>query len=263
MATASAAGLPYSEHRTGSAPTLVFLHYWGGSSRTWREVLDFLPHRDVLTVDLRGWQRSAGLPGPYTLDRYADDVLALIADRRLQAYLLIGHSMGGKVAQLVRARKPEGLRGVVLIGSGPARPAEEITPEYQEQLSHAYDTVETVSDAVRQVLTATPLQPEVLAQVIEDSRSSTSEAARLEWPLRGIAEDISDLTEQGRGPVLVIGGEHDQVEPIEVLRRNLLPYVPGARFEVVPRTGHLMPLEVPQPLAELIDGFVDSLGYED
>ena len=91
------------------------------------------------------------------------------------------------------------------------------------------------------ILTATPLNGELKAQVAMDSRSST-DAARSEWPLRGIAEDISEQTQLVNVPTLVIAGENDKVEPVQVLRHNLLPYLSHAQFTVIPRTGHLIPL---------------------
>ena len=254
---ATVSGLPSYDHRAGTGPTLVLLHYWGGSARTWDGVVDRLPGRDVLALDVRGWGRSQHLPGPYSLHQLAKDVVGVIAEAGVREHVLVGHSMGGKVAQLVAAGRPAGLQGLVLVAPGPARPAATITPEYQEQLAHAYDTDESIAGARDHVLTGTPLPDELKAQVLADSRAGGPEA-RDEWPLRGIAEDISGLTPAIDVPTLVVGGELDQVEPVGVLRDNLLPHVPGARLVVLP-SGHLIPLEAPAELARLIDEFVPLL----
>lgn len=250
--------LPASDRRPGAGPTLIFLHYWGGSARTWDLVRNRLDGRDTLAVDQRGWGRSRSLPGPYTLQQLADDVVATIADAGIDDYVLVGHSMGGKVAQLVAATRPGGLRGIVLVGSGPAKPAAMITPDYQTALSHAYDSAESVAGARDHVLTASPLPEGWAEQVVADSLSSGSDDVRTEWPLRGIAEDISDRTHRIDVPALVIGGEHDRVEPVEVLRDNLLPYLADAEFIVLPDTGHLIPLEAAEALGDAIAGFVKA-----
>jgi pimeloyl-ACP methyl ester carboxylesterase len=161
--------------------------------------------------------------------------------------------MGGKVAQLVAAARPVGLVGLVLVGSGPAKPAAVVTPEYQESLSHAYDSDETTAAARDNVLTATPLSDDLKAQIVADSRASSPEA-RLEWPLHGIAQDITREARNIEVPVLVIAGEHDQVEPVTVLRDNLLPYLARAELHVIPNSGHLMPLEAPADLALTLQG---------
>ncbi|MFJ3692850.1 alpha/beta fold hydrolase [Streptomyces sp. NPDC090052] len=246
--------LPAYDHRPGAGPTLVFLHYWGGSARTWDLVVDRLAGRDVLTADFRGWSRSSSLPGPCTLRRLADDTLDVIADAGVTDYVLVGHSMGGKVAQLIAATRPTGLRGIILVGSGPAKPAAEITPEYREGLSHAYDSDESVAGARDTILTATELPESVKAQIAADSRAGT-DAARMEWPLRGIAEDITGYTRMISVPALVVAGENDHVEPVDVLRDNLVPYLSGADFTVIPDSGHLIPLEAPAELVEAITTF--------
>lgn len=254
MSTATQHDLPVYDHRIGAGPTLVFLHYWGGSARTWEPVITRLEGRDTVSIDFRGWGRSTNLPGPYTLEQLAKDSLDIIHDENLTDYVLIGHSMGGKVAQLVAATHPAGLAGVVLVASGPARPADHITSEYQAGLSHAYDSDETVAGARDNVLTATTLTQELKAQVVSDSRSSAPDA-RTEWPLRGIGQNITTLTRLIDVPVLVIAGEHDHVEPVEVLRQHLLPYLTSAEFAVIPDAGHLVPLEAPRELAEAITAF--------
>jgi pimeloyl-ACP methyl ester carboxylesterase len=246
--------LPVYDHRPGTGPTLVFLHYWGGSARTWDLVVDRLAGRDVLTPDFRGWGRSKHMPGPWTLRRLADDTLAVIADAGVADYVLVGHSMGGKVAQLVAATRPAGLRGIVLVASAPAKPAAQITPEYREALSHAYDSDESAAGARDHVLTATELPEPVRARVVADSRAG-AEAARTEWPLHGIAEDITAHTRSIGVPALIVAGENDQVEPAGLLRANLLPYLSRADIAVIPRTGHLIPLEAPAALAEAVTAF--------
>lgn len=241
--------LPTYDHRPGDGPTLVFLHYWGGAARTWRPVIDRLPGRATLAVEARGWGRSRELPGPYTLEQYALDTRAVVADAGVTDYVLVGHSMGGKVAQLVAAERPDGLAGLVLVGPAPARPV--VPPEDRERLSHAYDSDETVAAARDTVLTATPLSDELKARIVADSRACAP-AARLEWPLHGIAQDITGEAGNIEVPVIVVAGEHDRVEPVDVLRANLLPYLNRADLRVVPRSGHLVPLEAPAELASIL-----------
>lgn len=232
----------------------MFLHYWGGSSRTWKPVLDLLADRAVLTIDSRGWGRSRTLAGPYTLQQLADDVRVVIADAGITDFVLIGHSMGGKVAQLVAAAQPAGLRGLVLVGSGPAKPPAQLTPAYQQQLAHAYDSGESVIFARDNILTATELPATLKEQIVSDSLASAPDA-RTEWPLRGIGQDITEQARQITVPLLVIAGENDQVEPVEVQRALLADYLHEAQFHVIPATGHLMPLEAADDLAAALTDF--------
>jgi pimeloyl-ACP methyl ester carboxylesterase len=95
----------------------------------------------------------------------------------------------------------------------------------------------------------------IKAQIVADSLSSAPGAARTEWPLHGIAEDISADTQMVNVPALLVAGENDHVESVEVLSRNLVPYFSGADFVVIPNTGHLIPLEAPAELVQAMSSF--------
>jgi len=254
VSTETTTDLPVFDHRPGAGPALVHLHYWGGSSRTWQPVIDQLGERESVSIDFRGWSRSRHLPGPFDLHRLARDTADVIDRLALSEYVLVGHSMGGKVAQLVAATRPRGLLGLVLVAPGPAKPAAELTPEYQAGLAHAYDSAESAAGARDAVLTATTLPAHLKDQVVTDSLASSAEA-RTEWPLHGIAEDITAQTVRIDVPTLVVAGEHDHVEPVSALQENLLPYLRNADLTVIPRTGHLIPLEATEELAPAITAF--------
>ncbi|MBV8105837.1 MAG: alpha/beta hydrolase [Hyphomicrobiales bacterium] len=95
-------------------PVLVFLHYWGGWSRTWQSLDDRIGEKPrVIVLDQRGWGASVATDGRYDLAAMADDVEAVAQTFGLKRYALVGHSMGGKVAQIVAARRPAGRARVV------------------------------------------------------------------------------------------------------------------------------------------------------
>lgn len=247
-----------SKGRTG--PALVFVHYWGGSAGTWDGVVERLPAEQItVRFDQRGWGTSQALPGPYALDQLADDLTRVAETLDLGPFVLVGHSMGGKVSQLVAGRRPAGLAGVILVAPAPPEPPATVTPEYREGLSHAYDSPESVVQALDHVLTAVPLPESLRATVVRDSLAVRPEALR-EWPLRGMATDITDAARSIEVPVTVLVGENDVVEPPHVLRDHLLPHIPHARLSTVPGVGHLLPLEAPDALAAELRSVTARLG---
>ncbi len=247
--------------RTGgrSGTTLVFVHYWGGSADTWNDVLAHLPSEQrTVRFDQRGWGGSRALPGPYHLEQLADDLTRVVDVCVPGPFLLIGHSMGGKVSQLVAGRRPAGLSGVFLVAPAPPEPPATVTEEYRRGLSHAYDSAETVRHALDQVLTATPLSETVRARAERDSLAAGC-AARQEWPLRGIAQDITRTVRGIAAPVTVLAAENDVVEPPSVLRQHLLPHIRGATLTTVPEVGHLLPVEAPGAVAKALGEFAAFL----
>jgi pimeloyl-ACP methyl ester carboxylesterase len=241
-----------------NAPALVFLHYWGGSSRTWQHVIRALaPSFRTVAVDQRGWGRSDKPPGAYTLAAMADDVQGLIERLGLGHYILVGHSMGGKVAQLLASRQPAGLAGLVLVAPSPPSPMN-LPLEVRQGMVKAYDNRESILATVQQVLTASPLQPDDLETVVQDSLQGAP-AARAAWPLAASQEDISAQAALIRVPTLVIAGENDRVDPPAVLQRELMTRIPHAALHILPGIGHLSPLEAPGKLSALILGFATPL----
>jgi pimeloyl-ACP methyl ester carboxylesterase len=234
--------------RSGRGPTLLLLHYWGGSAGTWEPMLAHLdPQVPVAFYDHRGWGRSNTLPGPFDLGQLAIDAAAVIEALDTDV-ILVGHSMGGKVAQLVAAENPTALKGLVLVAPAPPEPPAAITAQFQQQLAHAYDNPETVSSAIDHVLTAIPLAASARAAVIADSLAGAA-AARAEWPLHGVAENITTAAARILIDTTVIAGSRDVVEPVDVLRQHLAPFIPSASIRVLDGPGHLIPLEAPEMLA--------------
>jgi len=237
---------------------LVFLHYWGGSSRTWHRVIDALSDQfRTIATDHRGWGESDAGDGNYDVSTLATDAQGVIAALDLKRYVLVGHSMGGKVAQLIASRRPEGLVGVVLVA--PAAPSPSPWPfEQREQISHAYDSRESVLWSVAHVLTAKALSEHDLQQVVEDSLRGAP-AAKVAWPMKTMMEDITGAVGRIRVPVLIVAGELDKVDLVDTLKAEVLARIPGATMQTLPGTGHLSPLESSVPLAEAIAEFVDTL----
>ncbi|QWT21382.1 alpha/beta hydrolase [Bacillus sp. NP157] len=236
-------------------PTLVFLHYYGGSSRTWAPVLAVLPpDLRAIAPDLRGWGAAARPADGYALGDYADDVEALVAAKGLTDFVLVGHSMGGKIAQLVASRRPPGLRGVVLVAPAPPTPMA-LPIEALQAMAHVYDTRESIEQALAMALTSRPLSPALHEQVVADSLAGAP-AAKRAWPLGISQEDIGTAVADIQVPVLVISGSADKVDSTETLRRELLPRIATARLHVLDGIGHLVPLEAAQAVAALVTKFV-------
>ena len=247
------------EHGDGDL-SLVLLHYWGGSSRTWRHVTAKLaPAFHTVAIDHRGWGESEAPVGGYGLADLASDAEGVVAALNLRRYVLVGHSMGGKVAQLMASRRPAGLAGLVLVAPSPPQPMS-LPAEAREMMARAYASRETVEATIDNVLTDKPLSAEDREQVIADSLRGAP-AAKLAWPKSTSLEDITEQVGAINAPTIVIAGELDRVDPPDLLRAELLSRVPQAVMHVLPGAGHLSMLESPDAVASLIVHFCNSLRH--
>ncbi len=245
--------------QSGQGPlTLVFLHYYGGASRSWDGVASVLSDQyRIVATDHRGWGASEAPEEGYRIADLAADAEGVIEALGLQRYVLVGHSMGGKVAQLIASRRPRGMEGLVLVAPSPPSPT--LLPDEQRaMLAGAYRSRESVEFVIDHVLTAKPLDAARREKIIEDSLKGAPQA-KAAWPNVAMREDITSAAALIDTPTIVISGELDKVDPVATLQAEVLPRIPHAALHVLPGTGHLSPLEAPVELAHIIAQFVGEV----
>ncbi|MBA3345445.1 MAG: alpha/beta fold hydrolase [Gemmatimonadales bacterium] len=229
---------------------LVFLHYFGGSSRAWSGVIDRLQAEyRCIAPDLRGFGRSDAPGTGYAIGDYADDAADLIRGFDLARYALVGHSMGGKVALALAARLPRGLEALVLLAPSPPTP-EPIGEAERRRLIASHGDRAAARDSARKI-TALPLD-DVMLDLVADDAVRSSRQAWLAWLEIGSREDISPMMSGVAVPVLVVAGASDPHLPAELLEREVVQPVANARMVRVPDAGHLLPIEAPAAVARLI-----------
>lgn len=173
----------------------------------------------------------------------------MVSQLGLGEFVIVGHSMGGKVAQMLGGRGLPGLRSLVLIAPAPPTPLP--VPEEQRQGVLASHQAREGAEAVVGLLSACRLTDEQREQVVEDTLGGGTEAKRA-WPEKGMIADISGEAARISVPVSVVVGSADTVESERSLRAAFAGVVPTAEFVVLPGVGHLAPLEAPAEVAAAI-----------
>ena len=207
----------------GDRPALLFVHGAFHSARCWEH--HFLPWfaargREAHAVSLRGHGRSSGnlrveRPG---LADYAADVETAM-DRIGRPCVLVGHSMGGVIAQMVRIRRKDAV-GAVLYASSPMRPALSVVARILKQRPVDFLRGQVLGDTVagRRAFTTfffppdlpAALRAQYVAELTDESPRALKEVFSRKPP------QTPDLETR---PVLVIGGEHDWSIPMRDNRR--------------------------------------------
>jgi 3-oxoadipate enol-lactonase len=243
----SANGLNFNVRERGAGEVaLVFLHYFGGSSRSWDEVTARLPDFRCLMPDLRGFGDSQAPNSGYSVDEQADDIAALIEVLGVEHFVLVGHSLGGKIALALAARRPKGLQRLVLLAPSPPTP-EPMPDEERARLLIGFGDPKAAEHTAR-LITARAISPAIRSRIIEDNLRSSPEAWHA-WLQSGSREDISERMKRIEVPVLVLAGECDAGMTPDLLRREVVERIGGAQERVVPGAGHLLPLEAPDEVA--------------
>jgi pimeloyl-ACP methyl ester carboxylesterase len=254
--TCTGVGLPGPRCR-GPATRASLSALLGRTGRTWGLVIRELADRHrCVAPDLRGWGGSDKKADDYDLHTQADDVAAIIASLGLSQYILVGQSMGGKIAQILGARRPEGLKGLVLVAPAPPTPIA-APKEQRDAMLESYQTPAGVEFALS-ILTSRQLSPTLRQQVIDDTLGGAP-AAKAAWTQAGMTLDVTEIVGDINVPTTVIVGDADKVETEPLLRRELASRISGTEFIVLPGVGHLSPLEAPGELAAAITTAISKI----
>ncbi len=233
-------------------PAVVLIHHFGGSRSTWAAVMDRLGAGCVcVAADLRGFGGGDGRGAPLTVEAYADDVIGRCDALGLGRLIIVGHSMGGRVAMAVAAREPARVAGLVLLAPSPPTP-EPMTDGGRASLAAAR---EDRFAAGRQVshITGGPLSADRKAAAVDDVVAADPAAWRA-WVEVGSRQDLSALVRAITCPVTVLSGDRDAAIPTAVVEREVVARLPQATLVRVPGAGHLLPIEAPDAVVAAIVG---------
>lgn len=253
---------------TPSPVTLVFLHYYGGSIRSWNAVVDVLAaDYRCLVIDLPGFGESPPLSDHQDVDEVAAVVTEAIAEQLGDGpFVLVGHSMGGKIALAIAAGlpgkpQPAGLRAMVLLATSPPGPEPIPDGARQAMLDKPGLLPEKQREAAEKTLakiTRKPLTDAVREQIIADNLRA-SPKGWVAWPTVGSRTDISDRMARITVPITLLAGDQDEALLPSVQPDMVQPYLPQATLHIVPGAGHLLPMEVPDEVVERIREVVERL----
>ncbi|GAB4336635.1 MAG: alpha/beta hydrolase [Dehalococcoidia bacterium] len=106
--------LAYFE-RAGKGPTIFFAHATGFHARCWDRVIERLPGRHAIAVDMRGHGRSEKVPPPYRWSLFGEDVAALADYLGLRGGIGVGHSKGGAAVTRAAGLRPGTFAALLLV----------------------------------------------------------------------------------------------------------------------------------------------------
>jgi pimeloyl-ACP methyl ester carboxylesterase len=243
-----------------SAPTLVCLHFLGGSARSWSAVAGKLTGPvSCLPLDLPGFGDAADVTG-YSVAEMADDVAARIREAGLGPWMIAGHSMGAKVAAVLARRAEDGeagltgLRGLVLVAGSPPSPEPMEDSQRNAMLGCFTGAEATWPEQARNYIAANvsaPLDPVVQDRAIVDVLRMQPNAWAA-WLRHGSREDWSERVGVLRLPALILYGEDDANLGEDAQTRLMAPHFASHRLVKLPGASHLLPMERPDAVAELI-----------
>lgn len=249
--------LEYEQVATGE-PTLVFVHGWMCDRTYWREQRSFAAQFGVVLLDLGGHGRSARNRSDWSVDGFAEDVLAVVRHLDLDRVILVGHSMGGPVIAEAGRRAPDRVIGVVGVDTYQYLDAPWLRGDGVPNLVSTLraDFEGTTGGFVRRMFMAgsdSTLVDSVLRHMIagDPAVGIPSTESMFEWYRDRAAQSLNAM----RRPVWTINSVAYVGTNVEQLKAS----VPGIEVLLVEGVGHFVMLEAPQRFNALLLEAVNSI----
>lgn len=238
---------------TEKDPSLLFIHGAGGNGKIWEEQAAFFKGKhSIFRLDLPG-HGGSDPRGEDRISSYAR--WARLSSDKLFAkrpFVLVGHSMGGAVVLELALKPPDGLKGIVVVGSG-AKLA--VTRAIFQMLS---ENPEAFFETIGRFAFSPAAPVAVVERFVLVARQCPAPVTFNDFQACDHF-DIRNRLPEIRIPTLVLCGEEDQLTPVKY-SRYLHENITNSHLIVIPNAGHMVMMEQPDTLNRAIESFLDTLG---
>jgi len=260
-------GVDNKRRKKGESSPLVLIHGFAGDRSAWDWVRPGLRELGpTLAVDLMGHGQS---PAPedvrrYTLDATLEDLAGAVRGLRLPRCWWIGYSLGGRVVLNLALRKPELVRGLVLVSASPGlQYKSERDARLEEDEALAQFILAAGMEAFVERWLALPLfagferMPEERVK-LERERRLSQRPIGLANSLRGLGTGamapLWDRLGEIQRPTLVVTGDED--EKFSLIGTHMVGRIPGAEMARVPESTHAPQTERPEAFVLAVSRFI-------
>ena len=244
----------------GDGPTVLMLHGVGGGHLAFAPQVETLASSGYRAVawDMPGYGHSAPIE-PYNFKGLAQSCIALIESLNCGGVALLGHSMGGMVAQEVVARRPELVNKLILCATSPSfgKPDAHWQRNFIAQRTAPLDAGKSMAD-LAEVLVPQMVGPGSLPEGVRLATHCMSQvpASTYRRALEAILSfDRRAQLPQIQVPTLLLAGEHDRNAPPAMMKK-MAEAIPRSTFLEMAGVGHLLNLEAPDEFDGLVLNFL-------
>lgn len=251
---------------SGSGPdNIVFGHSLLFSLRMFDDqVRTFQDRFRCVCFDFRGQGKSEVTDSGYDMDTLTTDTVEIIKKSEAAPCHFVGFSMGGFVGLRLAIRHPELLKSLTLIDTSPDPEPQKNVPKYKMlNLAARWIGLRVVLRSVLPIMFGPPfLEDPDRAQLrttwkkhlLANDRRGVTRAVKGVIERNGVSEHLSEI----RMPTLILVGEHDTATTPSISKK-MHESIAGSQLEIIPRAGHMSPVEEPAVVNATLDSFLRSL----
>ncbi|MET7358074.1 alpha/beta hydrolase [Streptomyces sp. NPDC005562] len=235
---------------------VVAVHGWFADRTAYEPVLADLDGGafQYVVVDLRGYGEAKDAVGAYTTSEGAADVLDLADRLGWERFSLIGHSMGGSVAQRVLAAAPHRVRRLVGVSPVPAEGLQLPLEQWElfASAAHLPENRRAIID-----FTTGGVRPRAwLDRMVRRSLAVSDAKAFRAWLDSWACEDFHTEIDGSPVAALAVTGALDPALSADLMRATWLRSFPQGELAELPGAGHYAPDEVPLELIRTVEDFL-------
>ncbi|UYQ65409.1 alpha/beta fold hydrolase [Streptomyces peucetius] len=247
--------LPHSLYGSGPHRVLA-VHGWFADRSAYAPLLPDLDTKSFTYafVDLRGYGEARDVRGAYTTSEAAGDLLALADRLGWDSFSLVGHSMGGSVAQRVLATAPRRVRRIVGISPVPACGLK--MPPEQWELFASAATAPASRRAIIDFTTGSVRPSAWLERMVERSLARSDRDAFRAWLDSWAGEDFHSEVVGSTVPALAVTGALDPAISAGFMQETWLRWYTEADLVELPCAGHYAMDETPLQLVTTVEDFL-------
>jgi non-heme chloroperoxidase len=251
--------LPYVEQGDPSGVSVVLLHGFLDSWRSFEPVLSHLPESiHALALTQRGHGDASRPAAGYGVRDFAADLTAFMDVLRLEAAVIVGHSMGSAVALRFALDHPDRTSGLVLVGaSANLRANPNAREAWNSLLTKLTDPIdpEFVREGLKNTL-AKPVPQALFESLVQENLKVPAFVWRAALDARWRAEgDFAGELARIRAPTLIVWGDRD-VRYSRSEQETIANAIPDSQLLVYPGAGHLLHVEEPDRVAYDLAAFI-------
>lgn len=241
------------ERRGRGRRNVVFAHGWISARRMWYDVVERLDparYRSHL-LDFRGCGLSDRPLEGHDLEGYASDLEAVLASIE-GPFTLVGHSMGGKIAQFVATRRAANLERLILVAPGTAK-AVRLNEKHRRLALDAFGNRARI-ERFQKAAMKRSVSADTFRRIVDDALVGQREAW-FGWYERGRMADFSERLREIAVPALAIAGANDPLASPATIKREVSAAIAGCLLVVLRDAGHNLPVETPAEIAGAVERF--------
>ncbi|MCZ4254362.1 3-oxoadipate enol-lactonase [Sulfitobacter sp. G21635-S1] len=238
---------------------VVFANSLGTDMRLWDPVLPMLPEGlRIIRYDKRGHGLSSCPPAPYSMGALITDVERLLDFLGVRQCVFVGLSIGGMIGQGLATKRLDLVRAMVLSNTA----AKIGNPDmWAERIATVEkDGIESLADAVMERWFAADFRARPELELWRNMLVRGEDAGYAGCCAAISGTDFYTPTASLRLPLLGIAGSEDGSTPPDLVRETI-DLVPGSKFHLIRKAGHLPCVEQPREYAGVLSDFLKGVGH--